>query len=190
MSGERWLIVQSRFASGDRMEQWLKGLKSCGCETYYPMIRELKRVPQRELTRAQRLSNVTLMRPRVVAFLPGHVFVRGGRRVLEHPGVLGVVSFGSEPARISDALIERLRERERAGEGGVIPGATLVEMIFRPGDPVEVLNGPFAMFRGIVEKQPNVPIERIDADTRLRLTLEVFGRRTPVEIAVADIRKL
>lgn len=196
-----WLIVRvmhmAHAGSVRSMTQWLDNLGTLGFETYYPMIREMRPVPRKRLSRAQRDSGVILMRPKVVPFLPSLVFVREipnlpspVRSLCDHPGVIGFIGFGAEPARISDVLIEGLRERERAGEGGAIPGATPVQYIFRAGDRVEVVNGAFASYEGIVETPPDVPIERIDPDTRLRLTLAMFGRATPVNAAVADIRKL
>jgi transcription antitermination factor NusG len=199
MSGP-WLIVRvtAMAHAGPRsMIQWLDNLGALGWESYYPMVREMRQVPRKQLSHAQRNSGVILMRPRVVPFLPSLVFVRENhdrphrtRSLFDYPGVIGFIGFGAEPARISDALITGLRERERAGEGNAIPGGTPIEYVFRAGDEVEVLHGPFAYFRGIVEAAPDVPIERIDADTRLRLTLAFFGRQTPANVAVSDIRKL
>ena len=177
---------------GERMIDWLRNLGTLGYETYYPMIREMRRVPQRKLSRAQRDSAVTLMRSAVVPFLPQLVFVAaspGIGRLLDHPGVVGFVCVGNEPARISPQLIDALRKREAEGDGA-IPGGTPVEYIFRVGDHVQVVNGPFATFFGIVEEGPDVAIERIDADTRLRLTIDIFGRQTPTSVTVADVRKI
>lgn len=183
---------ESTSSETSRMDAWLANLAERGFEGYYPMISELKRVPRRELSHAQRTSSVDLMRHRVVPFLPGLVFVRSVSSwtpLLAVPGVIGMVTIGNEPARIADALIKRLRARAEAN-GGAIPGATPTEFIFERGDQVRVLNGPFAMFNGTVEDPPSCPVEQIDAETRLRLTVDLFGRATPLEIAVADVAHL
>lgn len=189
-----WLIVRSMRMAGDRMSAWLSGVQSLGFETYYPMIRELRPVPRRKLSHHQRVSNVSIMRPAVVPFLPSTIFVRPAVErpgdLPRHPGVIGFVCVGRDPAQISEVLIERLRARERAGEGGAIPGGTPVEYIFKPGERVRVINGAFTDYTAIVDCPPDVPIERIDADTRLRLTIDIFGRATPVNVAVADVRKV
>jgi transcription antitermination factor NusG len=187
-----WLIVRTIRLAGDRMGTWLDGLKRLGFDPYYPMIREMKRVPRRELSRAQRDSGVNLMRPRVLPFLPQHVLVEEQPevgRLMSHPGVIGFVYMGEAPAFIREREVEGLRKREAAG-GGAIPGATPVELIFNIGDRVQVLNGAFTQLEGIVEQAPDVPIEQIDARTRLKLTVDLFGRRTPVDATVADVRKL
>lgn len=204
--GKTWLIVSTMRLSHERpvrkpdhdgeqrsrMECWLVGLATLGFETYYPMIREMKRVPADRLSRAQRASGVSLMRPRVVPFLPGRVFVRersGIGRIADHPGVVGFLCVGGEPARISNVLIDNLRRREAAG-GGAIPGGTPVEYIFRPGDEVEVVDGGLAGQKGRVEVPPNVALEAIDSDTILRLAIDIFGRPTRVDVAVGRVRKI
>jgi transcription antitermination factor NusG len=184
-----WLIVRSLRMSTDRMATWLGKLGEYGFETYYPMIRELGRVPQRKLSHHQRVSNVVLMRPRVVPFLPQLVFVRMtavAGRIADQPGVMGFLCVGAEPAQVHDALITNLRRREM---DGVIPGKTPAEFIFSPGDEVE-LNGPLGMVRGKVDTPPACALEDIDADTKLRLTIDIFGRATRVIATVADVRKV
>jgi hypothetical protein len=200
-----WLIVRSLRFSPDRMEHWLNGLHRLGFETYYPMIRECRPVPRRRLSHAQRSSSAIIMRPAVVPFLPQLVFVRGrgcgtlvdyseseyeyGKLVqvafdlFRYSGVRGFVGE-NEPTPVSDAVIERMRSRERAG-GGAIPGSTPVEYIFSKGDMVHVVNGAFSNQKGIVELPPDVPIERIDSFTRLRLTISGFK----IIVAVSDVRK-
>lgn len=192
MMADDWQILRAMRLSQERMTAWLANIEAIGFETYYPMIVESKPIPRRALSHAQRTSGVSILRPRIVPFLPQLVFVRARaptRRLLEVPGVIGFLAIGSEPARISDGAIERLRERERAN-GGAIPGATPAEFIFERGEQVRVINGPFSMFNGIVEVPPDCPIEQIDAGTRLRLTLDFFGRRTHLELSVADVAKL
>lgn len=189
-----WHIVRSLRMTGDRMRNWLSGLGSLGFETYYPMIRELRAVPRRKLSQAQRSSSVSIMRPSVVPFLPSMIFVRPNlsfehlaRRdrgsLLDHPGVVGFIAFGNEPARISDALIARLRAREAAGDGA-IPGEIPVEYIFKQGDRVQVVNGAFSASVGIVDAAPDATLESIDADTRLKLTIGRFR----VQVSVGDVR--
>lgn len=193
MTPAPWLILRSLRMSGERMTGWLTDLNTLGVETYYPMIREMRRVPLRKLSPMQRHSGVTMMRPRVVPFLPQAIFVRGmSAELLDHPRVCGRVtgflSIGSELARAPDWEIAKLRRREL---DGVLPGASSAEWIFGVGDEVEVLNGAYTTFRGIVEVPPNCEIQDIDPDTRLTIVLRVFaGRYTRVNLAVTDVCKV
>jgi transcriptional antiterminator NusG len=56
------------------------------------------------------------------------------------------------------------------------------EIKFRVGDQVKVIEGPFANFVGTVEQ--------IDHDrARLRVSVSIFGRATPVDLAVLEVDK-
>lgn len=207
MSGEPWLMLRTMRLSAEegsavgvkkrrttddepsRMQAWLANVELLGFESYYPMISELKRKPRRELSHEQRTSGMNIMRHRVLPFLPQIVFVRGlyPMQLLRVPGAIGFLAIGSELARITDVGIKSLRARE---VDGVIAGKTPAEFIFERGDGVEVVNGPFSNSKGIVEIPPSCALQDIDAATRLKLTIDIFGRKTVVDVAVADVRKL
>ena len=178
---------------GDPSLRAIPCLKQLGVETYYPVVREMHRVPRRRLSHAQRSSGAVLMRPRVVSFLPGTVFIqfppgfaRAGE-LFDLPSILGLLSIGETPAAFADAEICKLRARE---VGGVIAGRTPARMIFRVGDQVRVTHGPLSTFPGIIEQVPDVAIEDIDGDTRLKLAVEIFGRATAVELSAWQIEKI
>jgi len=46
---------------------------------------------------------------------------------------------------------------------------------FKMGDPVKVIDGPFIDFRGTVQ-------EVNEDKQKLKVTVSIFGRRTPVEL--------
>jgi hypothetical protein len=107
--------------------------------------------------------------------------------VFDFPGLLGFVSNSDQPGAVLAFELDELRGRE---VDGVIAGRTPARMIFKLGEEVRVSHGPFMSFNGIVEQVPDVAIEDIDADTRLKLTIDIFGRSTPVELAAWQIEKL
>jgi transcriptional antiterminator NusG len=186
----RWHLVQCAGKSDVYVLEWLKKLEF---ETYYPQVREMKPVPKRKLTQSQRKAEMRIMRPQVVPFLPRYVFVRfdlrrsAWRDIFGFAGVVGMHCNGDLPAPIADGLIDALRGNEL---DGAIPGKTPSRMIFRLGERVRVIDGPFASFYGTVERLANVPIEEIDPDTRIRVAVDIFGRATPVELEVSQISKL
>ena len=54
---------------------------------------------------------------------------------------------------------------------------------FRLGDTVRVLSGPFAAFTGRIEGINH-------AKRLLKVSVEVFGRETPVKLGYADVEKV
>lgn len=186
----RWYLLQCASKSDQYVRDWLDKLHF---ENYYPQVREMRPVPKRKLTASQRKAEMTIMRPQTVPFFPRYIFVRfdigGGlwRDIFGFVGVVGMHCSGDVPAPIEDALIDRLRANE---VDGAIPGKTQSRHIFRLGERVRVIDGPFASFYGTVEKLADVPIEAIDPDTRIKVALDIFGRATPVELEVSQVAKL
>jgi transcription antitermination factor NusG len=186
----RWYLVQCVHKSDPYVREWLGKLNF---ESYYPMVKEMRPVPKRKLTASQRKAEMRIMRPQVVPFFPRYIFVRfdigrsGWRDIFGFAGIAGIHCNGDSPAPIADVLIAGLRANEI---DGAIPGKTPSRMIFRLGERVRVVEGPFASFYGTVEKLADVPIEAIDPDTRIKVAVDIFGRSTPVELEVSQIAKL
>jgi transcription antitermination factor NusG len=110
------------------------------------------------------------------------------QEIFDIAGVAGFVAMDDRPVAIASAEIAALRARE---VDGVIPGKTPAGMIFELGERVRIVEGPFTTFDGFVEQLPDVPLEQIDAGTRLRLTIAgLLGRSTVVDVTIAQVEKL
>ncbi|WP_264435225.1 transcription termination/antitermination protein NusG [Coxiella endosymbiont of Dermacentor marginatus] len=115
-------------------------------------------------------------------FFPGYVLVQmvmNDKTLLLVRNVPKVLRFiGTErPASISDEEAAKILQRVEEGEIKPKP-----KVLFEPGEVVRVIEGPFADFNGVVE---DVSYEK----SRLRVSVSIFGRSTPVELEFGQVEK-
>src|ERR1044072_4259300 len=71
--GPKWYIVQC----GRRTDrQVLDAFDRFKLETYYPVITQMKPLPRRKMSQAQRRAGFTVMSPQEAAVFPRYVFTR------------------------------------------------------------------------------------------------------------------
>ena len=116
-------------------------------------------------------------------FFPGYVLVKmdlsdeAYHLVKNTPKVTGFLGSGNKPMPVSEREVARIIGAIE--EGVERPKPTIS---FEIGETVRVTDGPFASFNGSVEQ---VDEER----ARLRVTVSIFGRATPVELEYAQVEK-
>lgn len=84
-------------------------------------------------------------------------------------GVSGIVRFGTQPAVVSNELIDALRMREDP-----VSGACVTEEIFTPGGTVRFLEGPFAGLDAVFSKK--------SGDERVVVLLDVLGKTNSLKV--------
>ncbi len=119
-------------------------------------------------------------------FFPGYVMVKmvmtddAYHIVKNTPKVTGFLGadHGKRPTPVSEREV-------RASLGTVEEGVERARptISFEIGEKVKVLDGPFQSFEGAVEE---VDEER----SRLKVTVSIFGRATPVELEYDQVEKL
>ena len=117
-------------------------------------------------------------------FFPGYVLVQmemddeTWHLVKSVPRVLGFIGGTAErPAPITDKEAANILRRVEEGETKPRP-----KVLYEPGEVVRVIDGPFADFNGVVE---DVNYEK----SRLRVSVSIFGRSTPVELEFGQVEK-
>ncbi len=117
-------------------------------------------------------------------FYPGYVLVRmelnddSWHLVKDTPKVTGFIGSKEEPVAIPDEEAEKILAQMQ--EGVLRPKPKIK---FETGDKVQVMDGPFANFTGVVDEV------RPDRG-RVRVMISVFGRPTPVELEFTQLEKI
>ena len=117
-------------------------------------------------------------------FFPGYVLVQmemsddTWHLVKSVPRVMGFIGgTGDRPAPITDREADAILQRVQEGTEKPRP-----KVLFEPGEVVRVVDGPFNDFTGVVE---DVDYEK----SRLKVSVLIFGRSTPVELEFVQVEK-
>jgi len=117
-------------------------------------------------------------------FFPGYVLVEmemsddTWHLVKSTPKVTGFVGgTATKPTPISEKEVDKIMHQMQEGVEKPRP-----KVLFETGEMVRVKDGPFTDFNGTVEE---VNYEK----SRLRVSVTIFGRATPVELEFAQVEK-
>lgn len=136
-------------------------------------------VPTEEVLEIRRGKKVTSER----RFMPGYVLVhmemsdRGYHLITSINRVTGFLGPQGKPMPMRDAEVNQILNRVEEGEA---QPRNLIR--FDIGEKVSVTDGPFEGFEGMVE-------EVDEAHNRLKVSVSIFGRPTPVELEFTQVTK-
>ncbi|MCF8211374.1 MAG: transcription/translation regulatory transformer protein RfaH [Rhodoferax sp.] len=159
-----WYLVHTK----PRLEDLaLNNLVQQGYECYLPQMR-IERVRRRK-------AEIT-----IEPMFPRYLFIRldsGSQGKSWSPirstlGVSQLVHFGAQAAKVDDALVELLKQRQQA-----MP----TETMFLKGDSVVITDGPFAGIEAIYQMS--------DAERRAVILLEILSKPVSMQIDAAQLRK-
>ncbi len=178
MADKKWYVVhvysgfEKKIAEQIRHQAAQKGLAD--------MIEDIL-VPTENVTEVKRGQKTETERK----FFPGYVLVKmemtddTWHLVRDTPKVTGFLGAKNRPSPITEA--EALRIVQQVTETAEKPRRPAV--VFEVGEQVRVTDGPFTSFNGNVEE--------VDEEKgRLKVSVSIFGRSTPVDLEYAQVEKV
>ena len=174
---KRWYIVhaysnfENKVAESIREQAKQRGLAD---------LFEEVMVPKEKVVEVRRGRKVDAERK----FFPGYVLVKmdltddAWHLVKNTPKVTGFLGSKTKPSPISEAEADRILKQSQEGVDRPRPA-----VLFEIGEQVRVADGPFTSFNGTVEE--------VDEEKgRVKVSVSIFGRSTPVELEYGQVEKV
>jgi transcriptional antiterminator NusG len=178
----QWFVIHTLAGQEQRVKESIE--KRLKAEEMGEYIKEVL-VPMEKVAEVRNGKKTVTMRK----LHPGYVYIDmvlldENRRVLEKPwyfiretqGIIGFVG-GERPVPVSPEEIDVIKVQIAESEDTERP-----KVSFEVGETVKINDGPFLNFSGVIEE--------IDPDKgKLKVTVNVFGRNTPVELEYWKVEK-
>lgn len=172
----RWYIVHTYSGFENRVEQTIREMMRTGQD--FGTIEEVT-IPTERIIELVRGEKKTFTRK----FYPGYVMIRmvmtdqSWHLIQSIPKVTGFVGGKNRPTPMLDSEAERILSMMETRHEQPRP-----KFNFERGDEVRVIDGPFGGFNGVVED--------VNYDKgKLRVSVSIFGRQTPVELDFVQVSK-
>ncbi|HIE36445.1 MAG TPA: transcription termination/antitermination factor NusG [Candidatus Omnitrophica bacterium] len=174
---KQWYIIHTLSGAEEKTKASLKArIKAYG---YQNLIDEII-IPKEQVT------EVRLGKKRVLErkFFPGYILVHMEMNediwlfVKRTPGITTFIGPGRKPSPISQEEVEKILKKAEESKTRPTPKVT-----FERGESIRVVEGPFVNFTGVVEE---VNTER----GKLKVSVSIFGRTTPVELEFWQVEKI
>ena len=172
----RWFIVHTYSGFEHRVEQTIREMMRTGQAEGF--IEEVV-VPTEKVIELVKGEKRTSTRK----FYPGYVMVKmvmndkSWHLVQEIPRVTGFVGGKNRPTPMRDSEAERVLSLMESRQEQPRP-----KFNFDRGDEVRVIDGPFGGF--------NAQVEDVNYDKgKLKVSVSIFGRQTPVELDFVQVTK-
>ena len=173
---KNWYIVQSHSSFENKVAQEIK--EEASKANLLDKIEEII-VPTHDITEVKRGKRVQ----RKKKYFPGYVLLKSEmdntiyHMIKSLKKVSGFLGTKGTPIPVSEKEIEKILGQIK---DGVVQPKSGIE--YNVGEKVQVIDGPFASFSGLVE---DIDEEKL----RLKVSVSIFGRPTPVDLEYSQVEK-
>ena len=173
---KNWYIVQSHSSFENKVAQEIK--EEATKANLEDKIDEII-VPTHDITEVKRGKRVQ----RKKKYFPGYVLLKSEmdnkiyHMIKNLKKVSGFLGTKGTPIPVSEKEIEKILGQIK---DGVVQPKSGIE--YNVGEKVQVIDGPFASFSGLVE---DIDEEKL----RLKVSVSIFGRPTPVDLEYSQVEK-
>ena len=178
----QWFIVQTLSGQEQKVKDSIE--KRVKTDEMQDFVKEVL-VPMEKVVEVRNQKKTVTSRK----LWPGYVFVDmvlldENNRIIEEPwyfiketqGVIGFVG-GEPPVPTPTEEVEQIKNQISQSEETEKP-----KVNFEVGETIKINNGPFLNFSGVIEE--------IDPERgKLKVTVNIFGRNTPVELEYWQVEK-
>ncbi len=174
---KKWYIVHTQTGSEEKVKKNLEQMiKTAG------LTEDVDKI----LIPTEQISEIRSGKKRVSQrkFFPGYLLVhmelsdKAWFLVKNTAGITSFIGMGRRPSALKDNEVESILARSRDSE--VKPS---LKVVFEAGEPIRIIDGPFVNFNGTIEEvQPE--------KGKLKASVSIFGRATPVELEYWQVEKI
>ena len=174
---KKWYIIHTLTGAEEKVKANLeKKAKAFGMEDIIDKVV----IPKEQVTEVRMGKKKVLERK----FFPGYVLVHMEMNddswlfVKKMPGISAFIGPARKPTPISEEEVEKIMQRAQETKEKPSP-----KVSFEKGETVRVIEGPFINFNGVVDE---VNLEK----GKLKVSISIFGRTTPVELEFWQVEKI
>jgi transcriptional antiterminator NusG len=174
---KHWYVVHTQTGSEEKVKTSLD--KKIATETLQDLITKVV-IP------TEQVSEVRSGKKRISQrkFFPGYLLVEMELNektyifIKSTPGVTGFIGLGKKPMPLPQQEVDNILKRTE--ETQVKPSP---KVVFEKGEQVRVTEGPFVNFNGTIE-------EIHPEKGKIKVSVSIFGRATPVELEYWQVEKI